>query len=818
MTTTIAINPADLERQLALEAEMLTDGQLRLINQIGKARDGDRESETVYGTAILKRLIEPVSRAITAFKADAESGKAGRRHAAIKFLREIESDTAAFIALRTVLDCITKKVTLQGVAVAIASGIEGEVRWRFFKQADARAYKWAAERAQNSKDKRYAKRVLANVMNKANVEWEPWTEDRVHLGIKMVEIIRETTGLIDTQRRTDGPNNTPIYVVATEKTLSWIDEKVRRSALMSPIFMPTIVPPKKWEGVTGGGYYDASISTGLIKTRNRNFLEELSNLNLDTVYEAVNRMQNTAYKINAKVLTTMQQCIERDLTIGDLPLKEGTALPPKPHDIAENEEARKVWRRTAARVHVENAKRLSKAIQLSKTIYVADRFQNEAAIYFPMQLDFRGRAYCIPSFLNPQGADYAKALLTFANGKPINDETASMWLAVTGSNLYGNDKVSLEDREQWVYDNEDMIFAVAADPLNDTRWNDADQPWQFLAWCFEWSAFKAQGWGFVSSFPCGMDATASGIQHFSAMLRDEVGGSYVNLIPAAKPQDIYGRVAARVVEKLCLIPSTDDTFALAQKWMAFGINRKTTKRAVMVLPYGGTRYSCRDFIEEFIRDQLSSGAENLFRVSDEKDGVFEASMFLAGFVWESIGDVVVGARTAMDWLQQAASLAAAEGLPVTWRCPDGFYVQQAYPEYKSRRIKTTMLGSIIKLSLSEETGRLDKNRQRNGISPNFVHSMDACQLRLTICYAAENGVESFAMVHDSYATVAADTAMLAASLRYAFCEMYEVDVLSEFRGQIEDMLSDKAKEKLPAVPDMGSLDLEVVKKSDFFFA
>ena len=76
-------------------------------------------------------------------------------------------------------------------------------------------------------------------------------------------------------------------------------------------------------------------------------------------------------------------------------------------------------------------------------------FVEEEAIYFPHQLDFRGRIYCIPSF-NPQGNDVTKGLLEFSEGLPIEDTTAAFWLAVQGANVWGFDKAPLEDRVAWV--------------------------------------------------------------------------------------------------------------------------------------------------------------------------------------------------------------------------------------------------------------------------------------------------------------------------------------------------------------------------------
>lgn len=44
---------------------------------------------------------------------------------------------------------------------------------------------------------------------------------------------------------------------------------------------------------------------------------------------------------------------------------------------------------------------------------------------------------------------------------------------------------------------------------------------------------------------------------------------------------------------------------LANAWLKLEINRKLTKRSVMTLPYGCTRYSCREYIEEYLRENYS---------------------------------------------------------------------------------------------------------------------------------------------------------------------------------------------------------------------
>jgi len=163
-------------------------------------------------------------------------------------------------------------------------------------------------------------------------------------------------------------------------------------------------------------------------------------------------------------------------------------------------------------------------------------------------------------------------------------------------------------------------------------------------------------------------------------------------------------------------------------------------------------------------------------------------------------------------------VASSEGLPIRWDTPVNFPVLQAYKETKPYRIETKLLGSTFRPMLHKETGKIDKNRQANGISPNFVHSIDAAHMMLTIDVAKQCDIHSFAMVHDSYGTHAADAETLWWCLRKAFVEMYsQTDVLEDFRVDLLDILPAGKHNQIPDTPEKGSLDIAQVEDSEFFF-
>lgn len=865
-----------LSAQIELEERMVSLGRDQIRKQIARAREAGNESGTAYGKTLIAKGIDNVAGAVTRFIEKAKSGGAGRRHIAVKYLEQVDPDVAAFIALRMVVDSLTgKKQLLQSVAVKIGKRIEDEVRFSQFKDTDARGYARALEKAKKGTTYHRKKATMSGYERRfAEESWTPWPDqDCLHIGTAMIDMILQT-GLVEVGDQINSRRDTVKVLEPSAKIIDWIEREKDKIEIMHPQHMPMVVKPLDWTDPFNGGYltHDAQGRNALVKTGNNNYLTELADHapQMPMVFEAVNALQSTRWRINQRVYETINELWERGLPVGKLPDREDVSVCPCPscgqsiplpklntrgsteHSCFVDEEVLREWKREAYKLHSGNVSTRSKRLHLAKTLRIAETYSEYEAIYFPYQLDFRGRIYAIPSF-NPQGNDVTKGLLHFADGKAIEDGVAAGWLAIHGANVFGYDKASLEDRIEWVEQHEEEITAVAADPLSNRFWTEADKPFQFLAFCFEWAGFCEQGYGYVSHLPIALDGSCSGIQHFSAMLRDEEGGRAVNLLPAETPEDIYQRVCDRVVMKLekavgelsstiaLAIASTPSSSpkggeansyraeAIAQQaeangwsdglmaagWLSLEPNRKTTKRQVMTLPYGSTMFSCREYTEEWYFDRINAGWHNPFDDSVS----FKATNYLSNLIWESITEVVVGARTAMDWLQKCAKVVAAEELPVYWTTPVGFKVMQQYRNTSSRRVKTKLGDTVVKLSLQEEKNTIDKRRMQNAISPNFVHSMDATHLVMSVCYALDNGIHSFAMIHDSFGCHAADTNMLAACLREAFVDLYsDLDVLDDFRQQIERQVDEADVSKIPALPPKGSLDLELVRESDFFFA
>ena len=199
-------------------------------------------------------------------------------------------------------------------------------------------------------------------------------------------------------------------------------------------------------------------------------------------------------------------------------------------------------------------------------------------------MDFRGRFYYRPPYLNPQGNDVSRSLLLFANAKPITEESHVDWLRIHGANLYGL-KSDWQTRIDWVKEREQLICGAGNDPwINAEFWMRADKPWSFLAFCREYSNFLRHGWGYECALPIMLDCTCSGIQHFAGILRSKSLASEVNLYPSDRPQDIYATVITKVNEHL-----RDSTDERARKWLMLQPDRSLSKPCVMTTPYAASR-------------------------------------------------------------------------------------------------------------------------------------------------------------------------------------------------------------------------------------
>ena len=145
-------------------------------------------------------------------------------------------------------------------------------------------------------------------------------------------------------------------------------------------------------------------------------------------------------------------------------------------------------------------------------------------------------------------------------------------------------------------------------------------------------------------------------------------------------------------------------------------------------------------------------------------------------------------------------------------------IEQGILSSTSKRIQVSMGLHRIVVRAQRDTVNINKRRMAQGIAPNVVHSWDAAHLMATVNKCKDYGIDNFAMVHDSYGTHAADIELMSVCLREAFIDQYTPDILEDFREEIIKQLPEDLAELIPEIPEKGSLDLQQVMDSEFFFA
>ena len=860
------------EKELLLESEAKQEGEEHLKEALEKAKREGEAGEGFLAGKLMRHSWATCRKNIHALLEDTKKPKHTKQGAwlvpmkeLLVIFREKEEALEDLLVLsghsRTmdaVLSQDEKQTTLSNVAMSIGGQIKREADIeRFFQWEDANSTdtKWLQSSMEKGIEQRarssYRIAYATNRMNKEGYVGLSWSRQQMEvLGAKVLDMLIAGSDFYVICNKEIGGK----HIKAIEAT-TWFKEtwEINESHMIANAvrYLPTIIPPRPWTDPHNGGYYGESmLGTQLIRLKvqtKTKFLKaynkKLASIDLSTIYKALNAMQNTPFVINKFILQTLKEIYASGGELGGVPRTEPYPTLPKLSDDATEKEL-KEHKKKAVGIYKQEEARKSKALRCLLALKVAEKFSTYDKIYFPWNIDYRGRCYPIPTALSPQGDDIQKSLLLFANPSSLN-EGDDRWMAIHGANLAGNDKISFDDRVAWVVENTTNIIASADDPLGYTWWYDVskgDYPMEFLSFCHEWKRlhdYKAENngsvKGFMSNLPLAFDGTCSGLQHFSAILRDEVGGHAVNLVPSDKVQDIYSIVADKVNVQLLkdAQTGTEDekkegsdsykygTRTLAQNWVAFdrikfgkdGITRKVCKRSVMTLAYGSKQYGFKenlltDIIHPYVLDHPDN---NPFLNPNQ------AAVYMAKLIWDAVATTVVKAVEGMEWLQKVAGLITKSGEVVSWTTPNGFLVQQNYMKMEQKVIKLRFGGSQVRFYNQEETDEIDTRRQRNGIAPNFIHSMDASHLQRVVCAESDKGNKNFMMIHDSFGTDAAHAGSLYKTIREEFVGLYkDQNHLENFLGSVGYLIDDL--DAVPAIPKFGKLDLELVKQSDFCFA
>ena len=801
--------------QEQLNQDMVDLGVGRYRARVESAKGREAESETKYGQRLIRAGLPDYTRAIK----EMIDGWDNRNSALWQVcLRDMKPSVVGFIVIKAVLDSITLKKNMAAVSHFVGSRIEDQHRCDFLvrnNEAKGEGIVLGAKRRRGglAQQRRHIKSSMRHEADKGLMPaYDDWRRrDKLSCGLTLVELLRHVTGIIEYVYLLEKAGKKPTrYVTASKATFDWIENYNDNKELFEPFWLPTTDAPLPWESIWVGGYDTAGTALPklpFIKTSNMDFLRDNEKLNIATPMAACNLIQGTPWVVNKRVLSAAQWAWENNVEVGALPSKDDEVIPDVPSDFHEDEEVNRKWRRMAAGIYARNASTKSKRLLTSKIIYTAEKLSG-SRFFFPSHCDFRGRVYNISTALSVMGNDLCRGLLQFARSERIANDNDAKWLAVAGANAWGNDKVTLSDRWHWAVGFTETALRVARNPQQDLTWTRADKPWSFLAWCFEWAEYQANGK--VDSFlPVNLDASNNGLQILSMLTRDPHGMRATNVLPTESPADIYGVVAGNALSSLKAEGSD-----LAKAWVVFGIDRKTVKRSVMCTSYGLTQYSNRAYINEWYEEQVHGKKRSAPFADDVR---YKAIQLLSDHVWRGMETVLEKPKQCMDWFQSCAKLIADENEALSWVSPTGFPVHQEYYKIHNQQVNTYISGKATCVKFREEdTSVISRRRMVNGASPNVVHSLDAAALHETVVRCnEEHGIYDFSFIHDSYGTHATKCDQLSSTLRKVFVDMFSKDLLNDWRNQLA---AQHPQLDFPAPPELGDADISQIKESTYFFA
>uniref|UniRef100_A0A674IWT7 DNA-directed RNA polymerase n=1 Tax=Terrapene triunguis TaxID=2587831 RepID=A0A674IWT7_9SAUR len=528
--------------------------------------------------------------------------------------------------------------------------------------------------------------------------------------------------------------------------------------------MPMLCPPVPWTSPHFGAYI--LLPTKLMRCvegaiQHQLLLEECPRSNLHSVLDALNQLGNCPWKINQPVLDII-------ISIFNAKGSEKLDVPPPLSEAPKPSVALHVgpstpWsksslKRELTQCRKKTAEMYSLRMDSLYKLSIANHMRDKV-FWFPHNMDFRGRTYPCPPYFNHLGSDITRAMLLFAEGKPLGARGLD-WLKIHLINLTGlKKKNSL--RERLAYANELMeeILDSADNPLTGRKWwMDTDEPWQALACCMEIAkALRSPDpTAYISHFPIHQDGSCNGLQHYAALGRDVIGATSVNLMPCDSPQDVYSGVAQQVEE--FRKQDAQEGMKVAQVLDGF-ISRKVVKQTVMTVVYGVTRYGGRLQIEKRLKEINGFPQEY----------IWEASHYLVRQVFNSLKEMFSGTREIQIWLTASARLIAKSGNPVEWVTPLGLPIVQPYHRAKSTVVTGTSVWNM---------GDLDQRPQKNAFPPNFIHSLDSTHMMLTALHCHRRGL-TFVSVHDCYWTHALTVDVMNQVCREQFVELHSQPILQD---------------------------------------
>jgi DNA-directed RNA polymerase len=748
----------------------------------------------------------------------------------------IEPEEMAHIALVTMLDSVKDIPTIPSTRIftEIGSKIEDQARITKVKELDPKFFERLASShlmRMESYSKKMSKAIAEiefREIDKRELAWDGWSlEERVAIGAWAAWIIQQSTDWFQEVQlppcKAD-PFGTTKYLMFTKKALKEAealeDMRMKLSYECRPMFCdpkPFTTDPKE-----DGGY--------IVKAPGMNSKlihgHDTGSLPSQMAVDFLNNLQIQKFEVNGFVLEILEHLSRDNTSIGTFHSyigKRSDHVPKLDPDVwllPDTDERKKKAFVVLMKLISEDDKHKEKALTPKQILSLA-RWAIDHGLEFtsPWFFDTRLRAYPTSNF-HPQGADFQKALLLFANGTPVtrkNKDEIDLIYKIALANTYGNsiDKRPFygpESRVSWATSYiEENIFKILNKPCSEASqaiWTEADEPFQHIALLHEYNKV-IRNWrpGVLCQVPIGYDATCSGLQLLGSFVKDEETCRLVNVLPSDRPQDAYRAVAKRAVEILS-DPERWTQLRGREKDTEHGIpldkvNRSVAKKVVMLIPYGGTY----DTLVKHVG----------IATEDWKLGMRDLHTLTKALI-QGMAEAVPGFSALNKWFKEAAAcVMASDADCIQWTTPTGSHIEQRYFIPKTHKIATIAFGisnykdpdhygstqaTVVDTSVK---GEVNKRKNQTALAANWTHSMDAAVLQ----QAFHDFDQPFTTVHDCLYAPAANIPAAVKRIREAFVKVTSHQSLQQF---IED------NQITFPLPPIGNADVSSAINSDYLFS
>ena len=549
--------------------------------------------------------------------------------------------------------------------------------------------------------------------------------------------------------------------------------------IVEPSSLPMISRPLSWSEDEFGGFLSnlelkKDVITGSIE-RHEHLIEYRESL-----YKAINTLNNIKFRINIELLEFL--------------MNEGQYL-----------------------IDFKNSDQL---ISLAAAKLFKDTF-----FFLNTHADWRGRIYTHSFYLSYQGSDIASSLLLFNEGEVLNAEGV-YYLYIYGANAYNFNNISkapFSKRIEWVMSNIDKILNMEKDFLVK-----AENRFVFSAFCLLIRQLEKNP-NYPVYLPVFLDATCSGIQHISALIKDYELGSRVNLFKVINKEDqigdIYSDILGPINDEINRFGLGRDNTDSYYNFKFIKLNRSIVKQSIMTKVYNVTNYGIAKQLEnklakvEMTLNDLKKNSnyindlflekEYLDKIGDLKSNrkikitrfkvpamnregfvyVSKSQLFkIASIINERVFFTFPSLKSIYSYFISISKLMISLGIPLNWFTPNGIKITQHYLKTETKKVSIKLGNKPKVLVIKQMTNIIDKTKQAQAIIPNIIHSLDASHLINVINRIPDTKVIG---VHDCFGTSPNKMGYLSDIVKKEFILLYsKTNFLENFHERVLQSLKD----------------------------